>query len=139
MPLQVNDKLRPIALAEGLLKIVEAGVMAESNGQLLSALEPIQLGAGSPDGVVLTVKLLQAWADQMSRTESAFTEEFVRNIADNDTALETNLQAIAPLDLVNAYGKFFRGPALEQAIAHVPMLAAFAATEWSTLSSSYWQ
>ena len=55
-PLQPEYKLRPIALAEALLKAVEAAVCMTCRSQLLRVLEPHQLGAGTPGGVSLVVK-----------------------------------------------------------------------------------
>ena len=55
-------KIRPIALAEAPLKLVEGGALDMELSALLHVLEPRQLGCGTPDGAGLVVALMRAWA-----------------------------------------------------------------------------
>ena len=55
-------KIRPIALAEAPLKLVEGAAVDMELSALLHVLEPRQLGCGTPDGVGLVVALMRAWA-----------------------------------------------------------------------------
>ena len=137
-PFELNEKLRPIALVESLLKLIEAAVVSQCVKGAIQHLEPRQVRAGTPDGVAITVKLLQHWADEMSQELVQADDATLLSLEAREVFLE-NFDAIAPLDLTNAYGNFFRAPALRQAIEHVPLLAAFTATEWCNGSSVYWQ
>lgn len=136
IPMVVNEKLRPITLGEGLLKVTEASVFSFARRDLLQALEPHQLGAGSQDGVVITAKLLQSWAEAFSHPSTAISEPQLRGLCAQVDSLQ--LDAIAPIDLVNAYGQFYRAPALEAALEVSPIVAAYSATEWANSFSAYW-
>ena len=60
-PPEGQRKLRPIALAEALLKLAEGVIIDQHIWGLRRAVEPRQLGAGTPDGCVLVVKALRLW------------------------------------------------------------------------------
>eukprot|EP00974_Lingulodinium_polyedra_P062287 6013716-Lingulodinium_polyedra.AAC.1 len=63
---QERLKLRPIALAEALLKLGECIAVDESAARLRRVLEPWQLGIVTPGGVQRAVRLIQAWAEALA-------------------------------------------------------------------------
>ena len=75
-------KLRPIALEEALVKFAESVAIDAAITDVLKKLEPMQLGAGTPDGTVLAVGVLRRWAQ-----DAANEEAIAQSDADNE-ALE---------------------------------------------------
>ena len=59
-------------------------------------LEHQQLGAGTLDGVVITAKMLQAWAESFSDPANAITEDQMAILHAEPNALP--MDAIGPLD-----------------------------------------
>ena len=59
---QVKRKLRPIALAEALLKLAEGLAVDAALPVLARYLEPNQLGATTPDGAPIIVRVIRSWA-----------------------------------------------------------------------------
>ena len=51
-------KLRPIALAEVLMKLAESCVIAQHIERLLKGVEPTNLGFGTPDAAALVVRIV---------------------------------------------------------------------------------
>ena len=88
-------KLRPIACAEALLKLVEGASIDECMPGLLNTLEPHQLGCGTPDGAPLIVYLVRSWAEQVGSIE----------VWDEQDSEEIALGT----DLENAYGRAKKG------------------------------
>ena len=119
----VTPKLRPIGLAECLLKIGEGAKLDPLMAEIRRCLEPYQLGVCTPDGVVLLILLLRAWTDAIETFE-------------DDHMLE-DPSAIVPLDLRNAYGLFFRSHALKAAVEFNSDVATLAAAEWAQ-KPEYW-
>ena len=61
--------LRPIGLAESLLKIGEGAKLEPWMPEVRRRMEPNQLDVGTPDRVVLAVMLLRSWADAIMEAE----------------------------------------------------------------------
>ena len=120
-----HRKLRPIALAEALLKLTEGVAIDEAVPTIKCALEPRQLGCNTADGAPLTVRVLRSWAEDMARAA-----EDGSDIADD---------GLSGLDLENAYGRAHRSSCLQGAQEHAPALAPLAATQWRLQSTNVWQ
>ena len=121
-PGDLPRKLRPIALTEALVKLSESMTIDECIDDIRRALEPSQLGAATPDGAVLAVRILRGWA---------------RDIEEGgDTALN---DVIAGTDLENAFGRLFRSSGLAATRALVPRLAPMLAGQWRNGCSVAWQ
>ena len=120
-------KLRPIALSEAPLKLVESMTIQEEVEATLRQVEPYNLGLGSPDGAALAVRALRAEAVRMAACNRATLE------AGGD-----DLWAMVPLDLANAYGAAYRSGCLRAAAKVCPRLAAIAASEWQLNKTAVW-
>ena len=101
--------------------------------EILKALQPRQLGAGTPDGVVLAFKLLQEWACILEADGPCTVEAL------DEDAGATEVKGLVAADLTNAYGMFFRSAALRAASDVSPTLAAWMASEFSCRETTYWQ
>ena len=97
-------KIRPITLAESLVKFAESVVSDMMHEDVRKHLEPMQLGCGTPDGNIILLKILQAWAADM---EKANAEALVEDALDK-------LGAVIALDLKNADGMCNRSLAVDE-------------------------
>ncbi|CAK0795081.1 unnamed protein product [Prorocentrum cordatum] len=116
-------KLRPIACAEVLMKLVEGACIDEESASMLAALEPRQLGCGAPDGAPLIVHLARSWAERVQAASEPEDDPFVA----------------ASVDLENAYGRAFRSSCLRGCRKRLPAIAALAAAQWRTGRTAVWQ
>ena len=66
MPQPCPRKLRPIALADVLMKLVESCVTEQHIDRLLKGVEPTNLGLGTPDAAALIVPIERGWANDMA-------------------------------------------------------------------------
>ena len=66
MPQPCPRKLRPIALAEVLMKLAERCVIEQHIERLLKGVEPTYLGLGTPDAAALIVRIVRGWANDMA-------------------------------------------------------------------------
>jgi hypothetical protein len=110
--------LRPIACAECLMKLVESIEIEAQISDILTKLEPAQVGCGTPDAAPLVVYIARTWAAA------------VLEAAENETPSE-GTQILAGLDLENAYGRAHRSTCLEGCKIIAPRLARLAAMQWS--------
>ena len=55
-------KVRPISLAETWVKLADKIAATAGSAGFRAKVEPIQLGAGYPDGVVAAVRCMRRWA-----------------------------------------------------------------------------
>ena len=55
-------KIRPISLAEAWIKLADKVAVAVGAASFRSKVEPQQLGAGHPDGVVAATRRMRRWA-----------------------------------------------------------------------------
>ena len=115
-------KIRPIALAEAPLKLVEGAAVDMELSALLHVLEPRQLGCGTPDGAGLVVALMRAWA-----ADDAAEPDIVDPMTQES------------LDLENAYGRAFRSTMVAGAVRMAPGLAPLYAAQWQGLATTAWQ
>ena len=122
-----RNKLRSIGLCEALVKTAESCVIEEEISSILATLEPTQLGVGSPDAAAILIRLARAWAREIQQNG-----EWVQQHHDD-------ADVICGIDLENAYGKVFRSTCLEGVEQYNVRIAAVAATEWSSESTSIWQ
>ena len=106
--------IRPIALAEALLKFAEVVVIDGVGHRVREVLEPSQLGCRTPAGAELIARALRT------------------------VAASCPTHAIVQLDLANAYGRAFRSSMLEASAGLVPELATLAAAEWATPGCTAW-
>ena len=126
-------KLRPIGLAKSLTKFVEAAIIDDIMPRVLAALEPTQLGAGTPDGCVIIVRMLQAWIRDM------LLKGDVSDVGCNGlNGDESFFERILPLDLQNAYGRFLRSAGLKGMLAHAPRLQHLVLSLWGNASNTVW-
>ena len=122
-------KLRPITLAEVLVKFSESEGLDEQMTEIKAKMEPAQLGVGTPEGNILVLRMLQAWASDMEDDNS-------RCLLEND--LEA-LQSIIALDLTNAYGLFFRSKTIDTVAREFPELAGMVRSQWQNGKTVFWQ
>ena len=66
MPQPCPRKLRPIALAEVLMKLAKGCVIEQHLDRLLKRAEPTNLGLGTPDAAALVVRTVRGWANDMA-------------------------------------------------------------------------
>jgi hypothetical protein len=119
-------KLRPIACAECLMKLVESIEIEAQISDILTKFEPAQVGCGTPDAAPLVVYIARTWATA------------VLEAAENGTPSE-GTQILAGLDLENAYGRAHRSTCLEGCKNIAPRLARLAAMQWSAGGNVVWQ
>jgi len=122
-------KLRPLALAEGLLKLSETLLVDRNEAVLRAALEPAQLGIVMPGGVERAVRLVQAWAHHLAGMPAA----------EPALAGQAQGQVLFSLNLAKAYGRVERGPALRAVRGAAPELAAALAARRATGAVQMWQ
>ena len=65
MPQLCPRKLRPIALADVLMKLAESCVIEQHTGKLLEVVEPTNLGLGALDAAALMVRIVRGWAQTL--------------------------------------------------------------------------
>ena len=118
-------KLRPIACAESLVKLVETLAIDDVAQQMLEQFEPEQLGVGTPDGAPLIITLVRSWAEALQRAEG--TEE------------QADEESLLGIDLENAYGRALRSACLEGCRTRLPRIAALAASQWRLGQTTVWQ
>ena len=66
-----EKKIRPIALAECLLKFAETVIINQVRDTVAEAMVPSQVGCGVPDGATLTVQLLKGATRAMANEAGA--------------------------------------------------------------------
>ena len=123
MPQPCPRKLRPIALAEVLMKLAESCVIEHLIERLLKGVEPTNLGHGTPDAAAPMVRIVRGWANDMAMAP--------KEGHDADVVL--------PIDLENAYGRAFRSTCSEAARTVCPQLAAICAAQWAPCDMRFWQ
>ena len=99
---------------------------------ILRVLEPLQMGAGTPDGTVLLVQLLRQWV------KAAEAPDMDQQTTTLEAATLDALQVIFSTDLKNAYGNAYRSVMLRAVTDKVPRLAPFLGAKWSTASNRVW-
>jgi len=114
-------KLRPIGLSEVLVKFSECCAIEEELARIKSVLEPAQLGAATPDGCAIAVRVLRGWCDDI--TEGRHDPDVV----------------VAALDLENAFGRMRRSSALAAMRERVPGLYRMLAGQWRHGAVRAWQ
>ena len=130
---QSKRKLRPIAMAEALLKFAEGLAVDAALPQLTAFLEPTQLGVATPDGSPVIIRAIRSWAaDIVASAQDP-------SLTPRSDAIAPSEDAIVGLDLKNAYGLIFRSSCLEGLCHHVPELAPLAAAEWQNQGTRVWQ
>ena len=101
-----DEKVRPIALGECLLKFCEGVVVDECSDKLRSMLEPSQLAVRTPGGAELLTHVVRSWTDEYPD------------------------MALLQIDLRNAYGRAHRSSMLRAASQHAPAVATLMASQW---------
>ena len=114
MPQPCAPKLRPVTLAEVLIKLAERCVIEQHIDRLSKGVEPTDLELGTPDAAALIVRIVRGWANDMAVAP--------KEGQDADVVL--------PIDLDNAYGRAFRSTCLEAARSACSQLAAICAAQW---------
>ena len=66
MPQPCPRKLRPIALAEVLMKLAESFVIDQHIDRLPKGVDPTHLGLGTPDVAALIVRIVRCWANDIA-------------------------------------------------------------------------
>ena len=123
MPQPCPRKLRPIALAEVLMKLAESCVIEQHIERLHKGVEPTNLEFGTPDAAALIVRIVRGWANDMAVTP--------KEGQDADVVL--------PIDLENAHGRAFRSTCLEAARTACRQLAATCAAQCEPCDTRFWQ
>ena len=125
-------KVRPISLAEAWVKLADKIAVGSGAKNFRAQIEPVQLGAGYPDGVVAVVRCMRRWACAI--------EEAAQWCADNAEAAltpegqEAAAQAECVLvgtDIRNAFGNMYRSGAIGAIERLCPALARLLASSWS--------
>ena len=91
LPQPCPRKLRPITLAEVLMKLTESCIIEQHVDRLLKSVEPTNLGLGTPDAAALIVRMVRGWANDMAAAPKQVQDAVV-----------------LPIDLENAYGRASR-------------------------------
>ena len=86
---------------------------------------------------------MQSWATEMEESnrekfqaaQEAAQDELYRVAA----SFLDELEGIAAIDFVNAYGYFFRSSALAEIIEYAPCLVGMFKSQWQNISTVYWQ
>ena len=117
-------KLRPIACSEALLKVAESAATDSVQQELLAALEPRQMGCGTPDGTGVIVSTVRSWAS------TALQRDGLRH---------SDPEVFESLDLLNAYGRAFRSACIRGARKRAPSLAPMMAAQWQHRATVGWQ
>ena len=114
-------KLRPIELAEVLMKLAGSVVIEQHIGKLLEVVEPTNLGLGTPDAAAVIVRVVRGWASDIALAPKS----------------DTDGDVIMPIDLENAScGRAFCSTCLEAAGLACPPLAATCAAQWESTQDS---
>ena len=71
LPQPCPRKLRPVALAEVLMKLTESFVIEQHIDRLLKSAEPRNLGLGTPGAAAMIVRIVRGWANDRSRPHLA--------------------------------------------------------------------
>ena len=67
-------KVRPISLAESWDKLADKVAVASGAKAFRAQIEPVQLEAGYPDGVVAVVRCMRRWATAIEEAATWFAE-----------------------------------------------------------------
>ena len=121
-------KLRPIALAEVLVKLAETSLIDEHIDRIVRRLEPEQFGCGTPDGATQMVMLVRD-------TARGAHQDLGPGCTPRPGA---HMQATVGLDLENAYGRAYRSGCLRGVLQHAQYVAPLLAAQWSAGSTTYW-
>ena len=116
-------KLRPIMLCEALVKLAETVAIDGVILHIRRSLEPHQLGVNTPDGVVMAVRVLRGWADDI--------EQGAASTQSTDVLVGT--------DLANAYCRMLRSGGLRSTRSRAPALARMLAMQWGHGGTAVWQ
>jgi len=114
-------KLRPIGLSEVLVKFAECCAIEEELARIKSVLEPAQLGAVTPDGCAIAVRVLRGWCEDIA-------------VGRHEPDV-----VVAALDLENAFGRMRRSSALAAMRERVPGLYRMLAAQWRHGAVRAWQ
>ena len=101
-------KLRPIVCSGALLKVAESAAIDSVQQELLAAMEPRQMGCGTPDGTGVIVSTVRSWAS---------------TALERDGRRHSDPEVFESLDLLNAYGRAFRSACIRVARKRAPSLA----------------
>ena len=96
--------------------------------ELRRILEPKQLGAGTADGCVTLVNMLQEWVAQVSSAAD-----------DGENDGEAKAQGVLSVDFKNAYGQFLRSAAIKGLTAKTGAINHLVLSFWGNRSSTIWQ
>ena len=117
MPQPYPHKLRPMALAEVLMKLAESCAIEQHIDRLSKGEESTNLGLGTPDPAALIVRMVRGCANDVAGAP--------KQGQDADVVL--------PFDLENANGRGFRSTCSEPARSACSQLPAICAAQWGTL------
>ena len=123
LPQPCPRKLRPLALAEVLIKLTGSCIIEQHKDRHLKSVEPTNLRLGTPDAAVLIVRMVRGWANDMAAAPKQVQYADV----------------VPPIDLENACGRAFRSTCLEAARGACPQLAAICAAQWEPCDTRFWR
>lgn len=109
-----EDKVRPIALTEAIVKLSEAVLVDLVAPSLRAAMEPRQLSVRTPGAVEALARSLRHWVTAKPHL------------------------TLVELDLSNAYGSVFRSSVLAAVRRKCPALAPLLAAQWREGSTHAW-
>ena len=130
-------KVRPLGQSDALLKLLETTAIEEELQCLLEKLEPKQQGVGTKDGVIIVVKLLRQWIEDIE--EDVCWEELLGTVREGTLCPNANHEAILELDITNAFGSYYWASALRNTLQVNTRIAAMAAAQWSRGHTVIWQ
>ena len=125
-------KLRPIGLSEVLVKLGETVILDDLTPKARRVLEPMQMGAGTPDGVAIAVRVLRGWADEMGNA-------VVHALSHEQEEQHCLSDVIAGTDLENAFGRMYRSADLRAVRTLLPEVLPMLAGRWRNRKVTVWQ
>eukprot|EP00973_Karenia_brevis_P092479 12412615-Karenia_brevis.AAC.1 len=99
-----------------------------ANPTIRKCLEPCQLGAGTPDGIAIAVRVFRGWAHEMELRG----EDPAAGVSEGD-------EVIAKTDLENAFGRMLRSSAIRSVRKLCPALLPMLCGQWRNGKVRAWQ
>ena len=125
-------KVRPISLAEAWIKLADKIAVAFGAKNFRAQIEPVQLGAGYPDGVVAVVRSMRRWATAIEEAAQWCAENGDMILTPEGQAAAAQAECVlVGADLRNAFGNMYRSGAIGAVERLCPTLARLLASSWA--------
>ena len=123
--------MRPTSLAESWVKLADKIAVTAGAAQFRATVEPTQLGAGYPEGVVAAVWRMRRWACAIEEAAAWCVGSGELQVSQQYVEAATPAECVfVGADIKNAFGSTHRSGAIRAVARCCPSLAGLLAASW---------